>query len=542
MLYGYSRISTAGQKETSLEVQDRFHKQLAESLNQEFTSVREIGSGKDTNRPELQRLLTKVKENDCVSFYDNSRLGRNTEENIKIAKVFNAKGVKVYVTGREFKIDQATDELTFALESAISTYQRKLQNSKAKASIDLQRSNGNFVFGRLYGYDQYKSRGKHYAVVNQEEAVKIKLAYEKFLAGEQIYNIAKELDIYVSTLIVILNNPIYCGYYLDSVDLTKIRQHLSDEELKQHFIKSNVYPPIIDEETFFKFRSLYRGKHKVKKYTFRGSRHELTGVYKCTCCQSGFVFITSRMNIGGKDYEYTYYENSFPRCSCKKHKKARFRSDDLEKITAIFLILALKAGIEVAGFFAETKNALLENTQDLVEKNDALKQEIEAKNSKIARIKALILDGTIEPEDFKKDMQELKTQISDLEKSIEENNRIISYKNRMIEDVLEEEAKDSLDVFLNSEEEGKRDFYKRFVEKAYIYSKDKLEIEFINTKKFVYEKGSFVMSYLGQEQVRGKIADKLSFDLVGAEDEHISKYLNDYYEKLAEEVNEILEV
>lgn len=133
MLYGYSRISTAGQKETSLEVQDRFHKQLAESLNQKFTSVREIGSGKDTNRPELQKLLTKVKENDCVSFYDNSRLGRNTEENIKIAKVFNAKGVKVYVTGREFKIDQATDELTFALESAISTYQRKLQNSKAKA-------------------------------------------------------------------------------------------------------------------------------------------------------------------------------------------------------------------------------------------------------------------------------------------------------------------------------------------------------------------------------------------------------------------------
>lgn len=124
----------------------------------------------------------------------------------------------------------------------------------------------------------------------------------------------------------------------------------------------------------------------------------------------------------------------------------------------------------------------------MVEKNDALKQEIEAKNSKITRIKALILDGTIEPEDFKKDMQELKTQVSDLEKSIEENNRIISYKNRMIEDVLEEEAKDSLDVFLNSKEEGRRDFYKRFVEKACIYSKDKLEIEFINTKSLFMKK------------------------------------------------------
>ena len=161
MLYGYSRISTSGQKESSLEVQEHFHELIAQQLQPEFKSIREVGSGKDAHRPELQKLIQKVKNGDIVSFYDNSRLGRNTEENLKIARAFIEKGVKVFVAGREFKTNEATDELTFALESAISTYTRKLQQSKAQASMDLQRANGNLSISRVYGYDQYRSKGKH---------------------------------------------------------------------------------------------------------------------------------------------------------------------------------------------------------------------------------------------------------------------------------------------------------------------------------------------------------------------------------------------
>lgn len=538
MLYGYSRISTSGQKETSLEVQAKFHEQLAKQLGQNFTDIREVGSGKDANRPKLQRLISTVKPGDIVSFIENSRLGRNTEENLKIIRAFTEKGARVYVAGREYKTEEVQDELTFTLESAISTYSRKLQNSKAKASIDLQRANGNFVYGRLLGYDQYKKRGKHYAEINKEEADKLRKAYKKFLASEPIFKISKDLNIYLATLIIALNNPIYCGYYLDTVENNKMRQDLDNDELKKHFIKSNIYEPIIDEETFFQFRDKYRQNHKTKEYVFRDSTHDLTGIYKCLCCGAGFVFITSRMKINGKDYEYKYYENNFPRVNCRSHKKYRFTAGVLEKVTKTFLILALKMGIEVAGFFAETKNALLQNAEDLIEKNNGLKQEIASKNGRISRIKELILDGTIEAVDFKDNMSTLKSEISVLEKQVEENERIIDYKNQLIEDVLEEEAKDNLEEFLHTD--NKRDFYKRFVKKAYILNKDKLEIEFINTKKFCYEKGAFVMSYMGQEQVNGAIKEKLVFDPVKTPDKETTKYLNNYYQNLAAEVNEII--
>lgn len=539
MLYGYSRISTVGQKETSLEVQEHFHELIAQNLKQEFKSIREVGSGKDANRPELQKLIKRVKQGDIVSFYDNSRLGRNTEENLKIARSFIDKGVKVFVAGREFRANEVQDELTFTLESAISTYQRKLQNAKAQASMDLQRAQGNLSTTRIYGYDQYRSKGKHIAVINQEESANVKLVFEKFLNGDSITKISKELGISSWVVNTMVNNPLYAGYYMDTVENTKIRQDLSDEEFKKHLIKSNIYLPIIDFDTFMKVRNVYRLNHKVREYSFRNSSHELTGIYRSSCCGSGFVYVTMKLHGRQEGLIYNYYQNTFPHKGCKAHKKVNFRSEKLERITKVFLILALKAGIEVAGFFAETKNALLQDEQELLEKNDALKQQIDEKKARISRIKTLILDGTIEAADFKEDMTSLKAEISTLEKSIDENERIIDYKNRMIEDVLEEEAKDSLDEFLNSSVEGRRDFYKRFVRDAVIYNIEKLEIEFINTKKFNYEKGSFTMSYLGQEQVKGKITDKLSFDPVEAPDD-VTDYLNDYYKKLADEVNEMV--
>lgn len=539
MLFGYSRISTVGQKETSLEVQERFHKRLAETLNQKFTSIREIGSGKDSNRPELQKLLKSTKAGDIVSFYDNSRLGRNTEENLKIAKVFNTKNVKVYVAGREFKIDQATDELTFALESAISTYQRKLQQDKAQASMDLQRAQGNLSISRVYGYDQYRSKGKHIAVINNEEGPKVKLAFEKFLNGDNLYKISRDLNIPPLTVTIMINNPLYAGYYMDTVENTKIRQDLEDDEFKNHLIKSNIYPTIIDFDTFLKARDLFRLNHKTRDYSFRNSSHELTGIYRCPCCGAGFVYVTVKLKGREQGLIYNYYQNTFPHKGCVKHKKTNFKAEELEKITRTFLTLALLGEIEVAGFFAETKNTLLQNEQELLEKNDALKQEIEAKNNKIQRIKALVLDGSIDPADFKEDMSILKSEKAKLEKVIEENNRIIDYKNKMIEDVLEEEAKDNLEEFKNSNDEGRRDFYKRFVKEAVILDKKNLSIEFINTKKFTYSDEKFTMSYLGQEQATGTIRDRLEFDKI-KEPEDTADYLNSYYEKLANNVNEMV--
>lgn len=539
MLFGYSRISTSEQKETSLEVQEQFHESLARSLNQQFKSIREVGSGKDSNRPELQKLINVVREGDIVSFYDTSRLGRSTSDNLQIAKSFISKGVKVYISGREYRIDQATDELTFSLESAVATYSRRLQRDKQLASQNLQRARGDYIFGTLYGFDQYKKKGKHYAEFNENSA-KVKEAYERFLKGELLSKIAIDLQIPLPSLMNFLNNPIYAGHYFDTSGMNINRRFLSNEELKAHLIKSNIYKPIISLETFLQFRELYRKNHKTKDYTYRKSAHELSGVYKCTCCGAGFSFIQNKTVIMGKSYYYTYYENSFPRVACRRHKKITVKADKLEKLTEAFLIIALRAGVEVAGFFAETKNTLLQNAQDLQVKNDALLRDIEVRKERISRIKSLILDGTIEPEDFKEDMTKLKEEISSLERSIEENKRIIDYKDKMIEDVLEEEAKDNLDEFLNSDVEGKRDFFKRFVKEAFIYSKNKLSIEFINTKRFTYEDDKFEVWYLGEKQFDGSfIKGKVMFNKISEEDE-FRAYVNQELEKIAKEVNELI--
>ena len=543
--WAYTRVSTdtQGQKESSLIIQENYLKERAKFHNMNCIIKREIQSaGALEKRDVLVQIIKNIKPGDILGVCDDSRLSRNTGDSIKIATTLANVGAKLEIAGKFVDVKDPTDEFTYIINSAVAQFQRKLQNAKAQASMDLQRANGNLSTTKVYGYDQYRSKGKHIAIINKEEGTNVKLVFEKFLNGDSLTKISKDLNISSWVVTTIVNNPLYAGYYMDTVQNTKIRKDLSDDEFKKH-LKSNIYPPIIDFDTFMKVRAHFRLNHKIRDYSFRNSTHELTGIYRCACCGSGFVHVKMYLHGRQEGMVYNYYQNTFPHKGCVNHKKINFRAEKLEGITRIFLILALKAGVEVAGFFAETRNNLLQNTQDLIEKNDSLKQQIDEKKAKITRIKSLILDGTIDPADFKEDMTSLKAEISALEKSIDENNRIIDYKNRMIEDVLEEEANDNLDVFLNSNEEGRRDFYKRFVENGIIYNINKLTIEFINTKKFEYDNGSFKMSYLGQEQATGIIKDgKVSFNPVETPDKETTEYLCTYYQKLAEEVNGFCEV
>ena len=82
MYYGYARVSTVEQNDTSIEVQLEFLKHQAEEIGESFTPKYEKASGKDVEgRDVLKSLLLSLKYGDILGVYDNSRVGRNTEEN-----------------------------------------------------------------------------------------------------------------------------------------------------------------------------------------------------------------------------------------------------------------------------------------------------------------------------------------------------------------------------------------------------------------------------------------------------------------------------
>lgn len=89
MIYGYARVSTVSQE---LEVQ-------LQALESEGATViyKEKFTGTKTDRPQLNELLSKLKEGDKLVVTKLDRLARNTKECIEIIERLFEKGVKVHV-------------------------------------------------------------------------------------------------------------------------------------------------------------------------------------------------------------------------------------------------------------------------------------------------------------------------------------------------------------------------------------------------------------------------------------------------------------
>ena len=86
MKIGYIRISSADQNTARQEV-------LMESLGVDEVYIDRM-SGKNTNRPELQKLMEYVRHGDTVIVESISRFARNTRDLLELVERLTAKGVE----------------------------------------------------------------------------------------------------------------------------------------------------------------------------------------------------------------------------------------------------------------------------------------------------------------------------------------------------------------------------------------------------------------------------------------------------------------
>ena len=543
--YGYVRVSTyeQGLKGVSLEVQEKFLKNRAQTLGANFILQREVESGKDLEgRPILTKLIKTLEEGDILGTYDESRLSRNTSDSIRIATALAGKGAILEIGGKTVNVEDPTSELGYVINSAIAQYQRKIQNAKAKASMQLKRDCGDYVVsGALYGYDLKRKRGKTTATINQDEAKVIKYIYDAFIKGKTISTISRVTNLRIGRVRAILLNPFYIGKYMsEPVDRFVHPEQVTEDLL----IKSNIYPPIIDEDIYWKVNRLYQKNHKPKDYSYRKSIHLLTGVYHGACCNCGLMYVSV---ASGRNYYATTHHS----VNCTLKARYCVREKDLEHISKAIMLTTLKSGIEVAEFYAEQRNLLYGTIEETREKILDKEKELKTNQTKINRLIDLAAESDIEVELFKEKINKLKKEESDIKNELTSLRITVRAQEGSIEELIESENEESIDEFLTGDNEMKRNFYLRHIKSAVIYE-DRIEVLFSNLKKFIVQRKKtrspketilpFEMQFKGKKQAKGEINltdGTIKFKFSKAKDE-FDKYVNEYYSKVAEEVNEII--
>jgi site-specific DNA recombinase len=189
----YVRVSTEEQAqnpEGSIKSQEDRLRQFVDFKNLEgnFGSVVDVfidraKSGKDTKRPQLQRLLISIrkKEVNLVMVSELSRLSRSIRDFTDMWELMKAQGCGFLSLREQFDTTTAAGEMVLYTIANISQFERKQVSERVSANFLSRAKRGLFNGGSVpFGYEM-NPENKAYLVVNEEDAEVIRACFDAYL-------------------------------------------------------------------------------------------------------------------------------------------------------------------------------------------------------------------------------------------------------------------------------------------------------------------------------------------------------------------------
>ncbi|MDD2541932.1 MAG: recombinase family protein, partial [Desulfuromonadaceae bacterium] len=103
-------------------------------------------SGKDTNRPELQRMLQHARKGDTILVHSLDRLGRNIDDLREIVKTLVAKGVTVKFLAENLTFSADSNnifsELMLNMLASFAQFERSLSKERQKEGVQIAKAKG----------------------------------------------------------------------------------------------------------------------------------------------------------------------------------------------------------------------------------------------------------------------------------------------------------------------------------------------------------------------------------------------------------------
>lgn len=186
MLFGYSRVS---RKEQNL---DRQIDQLTEAGAEEI--IQEKFTGTKADRPELNRLLDKLRKGDVILVSELTRLSRSTKDLFTLVELIESKGANIKSL-KESWLDTTTPhgKLMFTFFSGVSQFERDLISQRTKEGLEAARARGR-VGGRKQKLDTNKKKAVY--DLYQKKELTVRSICEMFdISKPTLYKIVQELSV-----------------------------------------------------------------------------------------------------------------------------------------------------------------------------------------------------------------------------------------------------------------------------------------------------------------------------------------------------------
>ena len=276
------RVSTLTQFEKGYSIEAQYERLLAYCKAKDYEVVMTVQdpgySGANLERPGIMRTIEAVQNKvvDAVIVFKLDRLSRSQKDVLYLIEdVFLPNQVDFISVSESFDTTTPAGMAMIGLLSVFaqlekeSIKERFMSGRQQRARRSLWHGGGTEPIG--YNYEDGE------LVVNEDEAYQVKLVYQMYASGSSLTEICDHMQeqgyktkhggwIYLSTLINVLENPLYAGYvHFDGV------------------IVPGSHKAIIDEKLNDTVKGL-RIRAKRLQYKHKDSKHLLTGFIHCARC------------------------------------------------------------------------------------------------------------------------------------------------------------------------------------------------------------------------------------------------------------------
>lgn len=167
---GYVRVSTVEQNEAR-------QVEALEKAGVERWYIEKI-SGKNMERPELQKLLDYAREGDTVMIHDLSRISRNLADLLALMKDFDQRGITLVSLHESIDTGTPLGKLTLSIIGAINEFERANLLERQREGIAIAKRAGRYkgrkrtVLEDMEGvYHDYVTRRRSKAQLAREHSV-----------------------------------------------------------------------------------------------------------------------------------------------------------------------------------------------------------------------------------------------------------------------------------------------------------------------------------------------------------------------------------
>ncbi len=162
MKIGYIRVSTKEQNEA----------RQVEMLKNECEKIYiEKASGKDRNRPELEKMLNYARDGDIVVVESYSRLARNVLDLLNIVEELEKKNIKFISKKENIDTTTAAGKLMLNIFASLSQFEREQLKERQREGIAIAKANGKYTGRKKVEIDEDDFKAYVSMVDNKEISI-----------------------------------------------------------------------------------------------------------------------------------------------------------------------------------------------------------------------------------------------------------------------------------------------------------------------------------------------------------------------------------